>query len=126
MARDTEPDESGPDVASPAPGAYHYGMRVSPGHQEMVKMGLKDPVTPGEVYRLHGLARVVDSHEDADTGEHSATMHFTHMHDAEKVPEGKDGKSVGGEIRDAVAASDLKAEGKSKEAPTKNTEGENF
>lgn len=126
LAREDAADENGPEVASPMDSKYHYGMRISPGHEELEKMGMKDAPVPGEAYHVHGRMQVVDSHEDPETGERHATMHFTHMSDAEKIPEGKDGKSVRGEIDDAMAAHDLKQEGKAKEEPSKNTKGEAF
>jgi hypothetical protein len=124
LARETEPEDKGPEVASPAHEMYHYGMRINPGEHELKTVGIEDAVTPGEVYHLHGHARVVDSHEDPETGERHATMHFTHMAKAEKLPEGQGGKSVRDEISDSMAAQDLKAEGKAKEPETKNTRGE--
>lgn len=129
LARETSHEEEhAPAVSHPVESKYHYGMRISPGEHELHTMGIKDNVTPGETYHFHGHARVVDSREDPETGERSASFHFTHMAKAEKVPEEEGGKSVRGEIDDAVAAHDLKAEGREKSAANegKDSRGEKY
>jgi len=129
LAREHEPDgPGGPAVASPMDSKYHYGMRINAGHEELEKMGIHDSVTPGEAYHIHGRAHVVDSAENPETGERSATFHFTHMADAKKIPEGEKGKGVRDEIKDAMASRDLRAEGREKSAANegKDDEGEKY
>lgn len=126
LARDGDDHEAaGPmtEPSHPVEPKYHYGMRINAGHHELERMGIDDNVKPGDVYHLRGHATVVDSREDPETGERSASFHFTHMADAEQIPEDERGKSVGEEIRDAKAASDLKREGRAHAAEERQSAG---
>lgn len=85
--------------SSPMDSDYHYGLRLHLGSEEMDKVGMKSNPKPGDVYEIHGHAKVTHAHESADengTNRH-VEMHFTHL-GAKKSSD----KSLREELEDAA------------------------
>lgn len=80
MAVEAHPAGAGPAVAGEE-SRYPWGLRLTLGHAELEKLGVKDLPAAGESLDFEARAKVVGSRKEAGEGEkgRSLDLHITHM-----------------------------------------------
>jgi len=100
---------------------YHYGLRIHMDHDSLDKAGIADNPKPGDLYRVHGIAKVVRSDESADENGKRRNAEF-HFHQIGFAPHGGDDETEGGgkkSLREQLSENTKESERKASEKSEK-------